>query len=115
LQWIWLHREKAGSSGMITLTSRTIWHCWKEAGSGGSGFAGRGETRFAGSCGSGFDGRGKTGFIGSNLVAVDLASLVVVKLASLVAMDLASLGASWKQWNAHAHLSDNLASLGASW
>jgi len=67
---------------MLTLTSLTIWLCWKQAVSGGSGFA------------------------GSKLVVVDLASLVGVKLVLLVAVDLASmvgvkqalLGASCSQW-----------------
>jgi len=45
---------------------------------------------------------------------VDLASLVAVDLASQGALDLALLGASWQQWNARSHLSDNLASLGAT-
>jgi len=62
-----------------SLSPLTIWLCWEQGGSGGSGLA------------------------GSKLVAVDpalqvgvkLASLVRVKLASLVAVDLASLAGSW--------------------
>ena len=49
---------------MLTLTSLTIWLHWKQADSGGSGFAGRGET----------------GIAGSKLVAVDMASLVAQNL-----------------------------------
>jgi len=72
---------------MIILTSLIIWLCWEQAGSGGSGFAGRGETSFAGMGGAGFTGRGQTSFAGSKLGAEDRASLVGVKVASL--------GASW--------------------
>jgi len=91
------------SSDMVTLTSLTIWLCWEQADSSGSGFTGRGETSFAGSSGSGFTGRKlvvvewslsplrQSGFAGSKLVAVNLASLVGVKLALLVAVDLASM------------------------
>jgi len=43
-----------------SLSPLTIWLRWEQAGSGGSGFAGRGECSFA----------------RSNLVAVDWASLV---------------------------------------
>ena len=75
---------------MITLTSQTIWLRWEQAGSGESGFAGRGETSVAGSTGSGFDGRDEIGFVGSKLVALDLVSLVGVKLTSL--------RASWLLW-----------------
>jgi len=60
---------------MLTLSSLTIRLCWEQAGSGGSGLAGRGETSFTGSSGS--------GLAGSKLVAVDLAWLVGVKVASL--------------------------------
>jgi len=56
---------------MLTLTSLTIWLRWEQAGSGGSGFAGSGETSFAGSSGSGFAGRGETGFAWSKLVVVE--------------------------------------------
>jgi len=52
---------------MLTLTCLTISLCWEQAGSGGSGIA----------------GRGATGFTGSKLVQVGPASLVGVKLASL--------------------------------
>jgi len=89
-------------SDMVTLTSLKIWLCWEQAGSSGSGFAGRGATSFAGSNGSGFSGSKlvavawslsplrQSGFAGSKLVAVDLASMVGVNLASL--------GASWQRW-----------------
>jgi hypothetical protein len=59
-----------------SLSPLTIWLRWEQAGSGGSGFAGRGESSFAGSGGLGFAGRGGSGFAGSKLVAVDWASLV---------------------------------------
>jgi len=75
LHWISLHWEQAGSGRMLTLTSLTIWLRWEQAVSGGSDFAGRGETTFAGSSGTGFDSRGETGFAGSKLLAVDLTSL----------------------------------------
>jgi hypothetical protein len=76
---IWLRWEQAVNSGMITLTSLTIRLRWEQAGSGGSGFAGRGESCVTGSSGS--------GVAASKLVAVDRASQVRVKVASL--------GASW--------------------
>jgi len=60
---------------MLTVTSLTIWLCWEPAGSGGFGFAGRGETGFA--CCS------RSGFAGRKLVAVDLAMLVAENLHSL--------------------------------
>jgi len=41
--------EQAGSSGMLTLTSLTIWLRWEQAVGGGSGFAGSSESGFAGS------------------------------------------------------------------
>jgi len=63
----------------MTLASLKMWLCWQHAGSSGSGFAGRGESRFTGSIGS--------GFAGSKLVAVDWAALEGVKVTSL--------GASW--------------------
>jgi hypothetical protein len=44
-----LHWEQAGSSGMLTLTSRTIWLRWEQAVTGGSGFAGSSGSGFAGS------------------------------------------------------------------
>jgi len=50
---------------MLTLISLTVWHSWEQAGSGGSGFTGRGETGFAGSSGS--------GFVGRKLIAVEFA------------------------------------------
>ena len=78
---IWLGWEQAGRSGILALTSLKIWCCWEQAGSGGSGFAGRGETSFAGSGGAGLTGRGETGFAGSKPIAVDWASLVGVKVA----------------------------------
>jgi len=58
-RWIWLHWEQAGSSGMLTLTSLTIWVRWEQAVGGRSGFTG--------SSGS--------GFVGSKLLVLDLASL----------------------------------------
>jgi len=94
-------------SDMVTLTSLTIWLCWEQAGSIGSGFTGRGETSFFGSSGSGFTGRklvavewlllplSQSGFAGGKLVAVNLASLVAVDLVSMVGVKLALLGASW--------------------
>jgi len=94
--------EQAGSSGILTLTSLTIWLHGEQVGSSGSGFAGSGQTSVAGSSGSGITGMGETGFIGSKMVAVDLALLVGVKLGLLVAVDLASM------------IGVKLASLGAS-
>ena len=68
---------------MLTLTCLAISLCWEQAGSGGSGIAGRDEN----------------GFAGSKLVAVDSALLVGVKLALLGATylsdNLTSLGESW--------------------
>jgi len=63
----------------MTFVSLKMWLCWQHAGSSGSGFAGRGESRFTGSSGS--------GCAGSKLVAVDWASLEGVNVRSL--------GATW--------------------
>jgi len=46
---LWLCWEQAGSARMLTLISLTIWLRWEQAGTGGSDFAGRGETGFGGS------------------------------------------------------------------
>jgi len=106
-------------SDMVTLTSRTIWLHWEQAGMSGSGFASKGETGIAGRSGSGLPR--------STLVADNLDSLwagskpVAVDLDSLKARwkrriwICYKLGATWSQWNAHSHLSGNLASLVASW
>jgi len=77
-------------SDIITLTSLTIWLHWEQAGSSGSGFAGRGETSFAGSSGAGYTGRGETGCAEGKLVAVEWALLAGLKVASP--------GASWYWW-----------------
>jgi hypothetical protein len=62
-------------SDMLTLTTLTIELRWEQAGSGGSGFAGRGETGFVGSGGYAFAGSRESGFAMSWLEALDLASL----------------------------------------
>jgi len=104
-------------SDMLTRTSLTIWLCWVQAGSSGSGFAGRGEIGFTGSSGSGFTGSKlvaveyslsplwQSGFAGSELVAgeISLSSLWESGIAGskLLEVDLALLGASWYWWMWH--------------
>ena len=110
---------QAGSSGMLTLTSVTIWLRWKQAGSGGIFTftsltirlrweqAGSGAMltlssltirlcwEQAGSGGSGLAGRGETSFTGSSGSGLAGSKLVAVDLAWLVGVKVASLGESW--------------------
>ena len=59
---------EAGSSGLITLTSPTIWLRWEQAVSGGPDFVSSSGSGFAArGFGSVFAGRGETVFTGSNL------------------------------------------------
>jgi len=73
---------------MLTLSSLTLWLGWEQADSGGSAFAGRGETGFAGSSGSCFAGRGEIGFTGSSRSELIECTLVWVDVASPVAENL---------------------------
>ena len=72
---IQLKHVSSHHSDMLTLTSLTIWRCWEQAGIGGSGFAGWGNTGFT--CNSG------SGKARSTLVGLDVASLVAKPLDSL--------------------------------
>jgi len=81
---------------MLTLTSLTIWLRWEQAGSGGSVFAGRGETGFPGSKSVVVNLPTLVWVILAWLVVMDPALLFGVKLASLVALELDSLEVCWK-------------------